>query len=69
MDFIDQMLHDEEILSRYRSIDKDNHTPSSHGMKHIAGVVKLADKLGNLFGFSERELLILKTVEILKEVC
>lgn len=68
MDFVDQMLHDEAILSKYREIDKDNHTPSSHGMKHVAGVVVLADKLGKLFGFSERELMILKTIEILHDI-
>lgn len=68
MDFAKQMLHDEEILSRYREIDKDNHTPSSHGMKHVAGVVVLAEKLGKLFGFSERELMILKTIEILHDI-
>ena len=68
MDFIDQMLHDDEILSRYNAIDKDNHTPSSHGMKHVAGVVVLADKLGKLFEFSEREMLILKTIEPGKKV-
>ncbi len=68
MDFIDYMLHDEEILSRYREIDKDNHTPSSHGLRHVAGVVKLAERLGTLFGFSEREMLILKTIEILHDI-
>ena len=68
MDFIDEMLHDEEILSKYRSIDESNHTPSSHGMRHIAGVVSLADRLGKLFGFTEREMLILKTIEILHDI-
>ena len=68
MDFIDEMLHDEEILSKYRSIDETNHYPSSHGMRHIAGVVSLADRLGKLFGFTEREMLILKTIEILHDI-
>ena len=68
MDFIQEMLSDEEILSKYRSIDETNHTPSSHGMKHIMGVLLLADKLGKLFSFSERELLILKTIEILHDI-
>ena len=68
MDFIDFMLHDEAVVGPYRSIDETNHTPSSHGMKHIAGVVKLADRLGKLFNFSERELLILKTVEVLHDI-
>ncbi len=68
MDFIDEMLHDEEILKRYKSIDETNHYPSSHGMRHIAGVVSLADRLGKLFGFSEREMLILKTIEILHDI-
>ena len=68
MDFIDFMLHDEAVVGPYRSIDATNHTPSSHGMKHIAGVVKLADRLGKLFNFSERELLILKTVEVLHDI-
>lgn len=68
MDFIQKMLNDEEILSEYRSIDATNHYPSSHGMKHIMGVVSLADKLGKLFDFSERELLILKTIEILHDI-
>ena len=68
MDFIDEMLHDEEILSKYRSIDETNHYPSSHGMRHIAGVVSLADRLGKLFGFSEREMLIFKTIEILHDI-
>lgn len=68
MDFIEQMLNDEEILSKYRSIDETNHYPSSHGMRHIMGVVSLADRLGKLFEFSERELLILKTIEILHDI-
>ena len=68
MDFIDEMLHDEEILSKYKSIDETNHYPSSHGMRHIAGVVSLADRLGKLFGFTEREMLILKTIEILHDI-
>lgn len=68
MDFISEMLNDEEILSRYRSIDETNHYPSSHGMKHIMGVVSLADRLGKLFGFSEREMIILKTIEILHDI-
>ena len=68
MDFAKELLTDEEILSKYKSIDDDNHTPSSHGMKHIYGVVALADRLGKLFGFSERELMILKTIEILHDI-
>ena len=68
MDFISEMLSDEEILSKYRSIDETNHYPSSHGMRHIMGVVSLAGRLGTLFGFSERELLILKTIEILHDI-
>lgn len=68
MDFIQEMLNDEEILSKYRSIDETNHYPSSHGMRHVLGVVKLADKLGKLFNFSQRELLILKTIEILHDI-
>ena len=68
MDFISEMLSDEEILSRYRSIDETNHYPSSHGMRHIMGVVSLADRLGKLFEFSEREMLILKTIEILHDI-
>lgn len=68
MDFVNQMLNDEEILSKYRSIDETNHYPSSHGMRHILGVVDLADRLGKLFKFSDRELLILKTIEILHDI-
>ena len=68
MDFISEMLSDEDILSRYRSIDKTNHYASSHGMKHVMGVVSLADRLGKLFNFSEREMLILKTIEILHDI-
>ncbi len=68
MDFVNQMLHDEEILSRYREIDEYNHTPSSHGMRHIAGVVVLAEKIGRLLNFSDREMLILKTIEVLHDI-
>ncbi len=68
MDFIEEMLNDEEILSQYRSIDATNHYPSSHGMRHIMGVVSLADRLGKLFNFTEREMLILKTIEILHDI-
>ena len=68
MDFIETMLSDDEILSRYAKIDEGNPTPSSHGMRHIHGVLDLADRLGKLFGFSERELLILKTVEVLHDI-
>ena len=48
MDFIKEMLADEEVVGKYRSIDETNHTPSSHGLRHIYGVVELADNLGNL---------------------
>lgn len=68
MDFISEMLADEEVVGKYRSIDETNHSPSSHGMRHIAGVLELADRLGKLFGFSERELLILKTIEVLHDI-
>ncbi len=68
MDFINQMLNDDEVISKYKSIDETNHTPSSHGMKHIYGVLDLAERLGTLFGFSERELLILKTIELLHDI-
>lgn len=68
MDFIQEMLNDEDVLSRYRSIDETNHYASSHGMRHIMGVVSLADKLGKLFDFTEREMLILKTIEILHDI-
>lgn len=68
MDFISEMLADEEVVGKYKSIDATNYTPSSHGMKHIYGVIALADRLGKLFGFSERELLILKTIEVLHDI-
>ena len=68
MDFIEEMLNDEEVVGKYRSIDETNHTPSSHGMRHIMGVVDLAERIGKIFGFSEREILILKTIEVLHDI-
>lgn len=68
MDFITQMLNDEEIVSKYRSIDETNQTPSNHGMKHIMGVLALADRLGKLFNLTEREMLMLKTIETLHDI-
>ncbi len=68
MDFISQMLNDEEILSKYKDIDDHNQTPSNHGIKHIINVVNIADKFGRLFNISERELLMLKTAEVLHDI-
>lgn len=68
MDFIEEMLNDEEVISKYRSIDETNHTPSSHGMRHILGVVDLAERIGKIFGFTDREILILKTIEVLHDI-
>lgn len=68
MDFINQMLNDDEVILKYKSIDETNHTPSSHGMKHIYGVLSLAKRFGKLFGFSERENLILQTIEVLHDI-
>lgn len=68
MDFVEQMLNDDEILSKYKAIDQDNHFPANHGMKHVFGVLDLSEKFGKLFKFSERELLILKTIEVLHDI-
>ena len=68
MDFIANMLSDEEILSKYKQIDKDNKYPSSHGMKHIFGVLDIADRFGAVLDLSEREMLILKTCEVLHDI-
>lgn len=68
MDFINQMLNDDEVILKYKSIDETNKYPSSHGMKHIYGVLALADQFGKLFNLSERELLILKTIELLHDI-
>jgi HD superfamily phosphodiesterase len=68
MDFIQSMLTDKKIISLYSEIDKVNNTPSNHGMKHIYGVVKLSDEFGKVLGLTERELLILKTCEVLHDI-
>jgi len=68
MDLIQEMLHDEKITSQYEAIDKVNTAPANHGMKHIHGVVELADKFGKALNLTDRELLILKVCEILHDI-
>lgn len=68
MDFIEYILNDKEVADRYKIIDQNNNYPSNHGMKHILAVVELAERIGKLFHLSEREILILKTIEVLHDI-
>lgn len=68
MSIIEKLLTDNEILDRYKSIDKVNPYPFNHGIKHINNVVALADKIAPLFNLTQREVEILKTCEILHDL-
>lgn len=61
-------MEDDIILEKYRSIDKINPYPFSHGMKHIVNVVALVDKIAPIFSLTDREIEILKTCEILHDL-
>ncbi len=63
-----QILADEEILNKYRAIDKINPYPFSHGIKHIHNVLALTDKIAPVFQLTERETLILKVCEALHDL-
>ena len=67
-DVLNKILTDENVISKYQAIDEVNPYPFSHGMKHIHNVLALADKIAAVFLLSEREVLILKTCEILHDL-
>lgn len=68
MNFIKQILEDDEIISRYKFIDSTNSLPANHGIKHVYGVLNLSDQFSKLFNFNQREILILNTILVLHDI-
>lgn len=61
MDFVERLLQDNLILSKYEKCGKTNHYNARHDIVHVKNCLEISEKLLPIFGTNEREKLLIQT--------